>query len=129
MEIKSPARHLEPSDPPANAAEQLLQPSDTPQEAQREVGRHTRAFFRGRRIIGLGVGLLVLFALVTALVVMLDPLALDVPITREVQDLSSHPLLSTLLADVSLPGFTPWNLILPAILILGLGLLKRIAEA
>src|SRR4051812_47517135 len=108
MGVKNPARGREPSDPQPNTTAPLLQPSDTPQEARHEVQRHERAFFRGRRIIGLGLGLLILFGAVTMLVVMLNPLALDVPITRAVQEISDQPVLGSLLIDVSLPGFTPW---------------------
>jgi membrane-associated phospholipid phosphatase len=100
----------------------------SPTEERQEVRKHRRALIRGRGLIGIGLGLLVLFGLITSAVLFLDPLALDVPITREVQDLN-FGLLNWVLLAVSAPGFSPWNFVFPIVIILGLGLLKRIAEA
>src|SRR5689334_14631549 len=99
---------------------QALPGANTPQEARQETRRHRRALFEGEGLLALGGGMLALFALVTAVVVLLDPLALDVPITRAVQDLNTVWPLNTLLVDVSLPGFSPWNYLLPLLIMLGL---------
>ena len=114
--------------PPENPTS-VLQPADTPAEARQEAQQHQRALFRGAAILGLGGTLLVVFGLITALVAILDPLSLDVPITRTVQQLNAYPPLSDALDAVSWPGFAPWNYILPGLLVLGLALLKRITEA
>ncbi|HMA35106.1 MAG TPA: phosphatase PAP2 family protein [Chloroflexia bacterium] len=100
----------------------------TPGAARQEAREHRHALFRGRAIIGLGLGLLVVFGLVTAAVLLLNPLTLDVPVTRAIQDLNFGPLNWLLLA-VSAPGFTPWNFIFPTAIVIGLGLLRRPAEA
>jgi membrane-associated phospholipid phosphatase len=100
-------------------------PTDQPPA---EAQRHRRGLIHGHELIGLGIGVLALFGLVTAAVLFLDPLALDVPITREVQDLTFPPA-GLLFTAVSAPGFQPWNFIFPLAIILGLALLRRIAEA
>jgi membrane-associated phospholipid phosphatase len=107
----------------------LIQPAANPAEARQEAQQHRQALFRGAAILGLGTTLLVLFGLITLVVAVLDPLSLDVPITRTVQELNAYPPLSAALDAVSWPGFSPWNFILPALLVLGLGLLKRVTEA
>jgi membrane-associated phospholipid phosphatase len=112
-----------------NPVAKTLQGSTTPQEARQETQRHRRALFQGRGLIALGGGILVLFVLVTLLVVVVDPLTLDVPITREVQELTNIGPLSSLLVDVSLPGFAPWNYLLPVLIMLVMVLVKRGAEA
>ena len=83
---------------------------------------------RGGALIGAGLTLLVLFAAVTAAVLLLDPLSLDVPITREVQKAQWGPLDGLLLA-VSAPGFAPWNFIWPVVIIGAVALARRFAEA
>src|SRR6476620_386397 len=98
----------------------------SPTEERQEVRKHSRALIRGRRLIGVGLGVLALFGVVTGAVLFLDPLAIDVPITREVQDLNFGPLNWLLLA-VSAPGFTPWNFIFPIVAILVVAMLRRIA--
>jgi membrane-associated phospholipid phosphatase len=107
----------------------LLQPADNPAEAGQEAQQHHQALFRGAAILGLGGTLLILFGLVTALVAILDPLSLDVPITRAVQGLNAYPPLSDALDAVSWPGFAPWSYILPAALVLIVAALKRVTEA
>ena len=104
-----------------------LQPA-TPQEARHDIRTHQRGLFRGQFVIGLGLILLVLFGAVTAAVLFLDPLSLDVPITREVQELQFGPA-DALLVAVSAPGLAPWNFVFPVVLALGIALTKRIAEA
>jgi membrane-associated phospholipid phosphatase len=110
------------------SAEAQLAGATTPQEAQQEQRKHRQALFRGRVLFGLGLMLLILFGAVTASIVLLDPLALDVPITREVQELQFGPF-GWLLVAVSAPGFEPWNFIFPVAIILGVVLLRRFVEA
>jgi membrane-associated phospholipid phosphatase len=100
----------------------------TPAQERQEARKHRGALIRGRRLIALGLLMLALFGAITAAVLFLDPLALDVPITREVQDLNFGPFNWLLLA-VSAPGFAPWNFIFPVVIILGLALFRRFAEA
>jgi membrane-associated phospholipid phosphatase len=94
----------------------------------REVVRDRWALFRGRGLVVLGVALLAIFGLITAAVLFLNPLDLDLPITREVQEINFAPVNWLLLA-VSAPGFEPWNFIFPVVGIAGLALLRRITEA
>ena len=96
----------------------------TPTEQRQEARTQRRALIRGRRLIALGAVVLALFGAVTAAVLFLDPLAVDVPITREVQDINFGPANWLLLA-VSQPGFSPWNFIFPVLIILGVALLRR----
>jgi len=110
----------EPSRPDSGQAPPALAPANP-----REAGR---ALVRGGALIGAGLTLLVLFAAVTAAVLLLDPLSLDVPITREVQEAQWGPLDGLLLA-VSAPGFAPWNFIWPVVIIGAVALARRAAEA
>lgn len=104
-------------------------PGSSPLDEDREIRRHARSFMRGRTLVGLGVALLALFALVTGFVLFLDPLALDVPITRELQKIDFQPF-GDLMRWVSWPGFSPQNFIWPVLVIVAVGvLLKRVAEA
>ncbi|MEO5953342.1 MAG: phosphatase PAP2 family protein [Chloroflexia bacterium] len=89
---------------------------------------HSRSLLRGRVLVTVGLILLVTFALVTLLVVFADPLAFDVPITKELQEIDYGPF-GWLMAAVSAPGFLPWNFIFPAVLIGGLLLLRHGLEA
>lgn len=76
----------------------------------------------------LGITLLVFFGGITAAVLLLNPLQLDLPITREVQEMR-FGAFGWLMIAVSDPGYTPWNFIMPIAVILGLTALRRIAEA
>lgn len=101
----------------------------TPIGERKEVRKHERALFRGQALVILGFLLLAMFGAITAAVAFLNPLALDVPITREVQEITFGPVDWLLLA-VSWPGFQPWNFIFPIAIILVLALVfKRFAEA
>src|SRR5437899_982104 len=100
----------------------------SPQEERQEARKHRRALVQGRGLIGLGFALLALFGLITAAVLFLDPLAFDVPITREVQEIN-FGLFNWLLVAVSAPGFAPWSFIFPVVIIAIVGLLKRVVEA
>jgi membrane-associated phospholipid phosphatase len=99
-----------------------------PEESWWERYRHGLALARGHRLVEWGLALLLVFGFVTAAVVLLDPLALDVPITRAVQRVDLGPLEGLPLA-VNAPGFWPWNVLFPLAIILALALLQRIAEA
>lgn len=104
-------------------------PGATPAEERQEVSRHRRSFIRGRALVSLGVILLVIFALVTGLVLFLDPLVLDVPITRELQEIDFPPF-NALMLGVSWLGFSPQNFIWPMLVVLVVAVvLKRVAEA
>lgn len=76
----------------------------------------------------LGITLLAIFGAITAAVLLLNPLQLDLPITREVQELN-FGVFGWLMVGVSAPGYTPWNFIMPIAVILGLALLRRFAES
>jgi membrane-associated phospholipid phosphatase len=89
---------------------------------------HWEALLRGRVLVGLGVGLLLLFAGVTALVVWLNPLVVDVPVTREVQEINYGPFNWLMLA-VSAPGFEPWDYLFPLVIVGAIALLRRLVEA
>ena len=99
-----------------------------PQEQRQEARKHRRALVEGRGLIGLGLGLLALFGLITATVLFLDPLAVDVPITRELQEVNFGPF-NWLMVEVSAPGFWPWSLIFPVVVIAVVALLRRVVEA
>lgn len=86
------------------------------------------ALVRGRLLVSLGMILLVIFGIITASVLLIDVLALDVPITHEVQEFDFVPLNWLLLA-VSAPGFSPWSYIFPIAIVLVLVLLRRGVEA
>lgn len=104
-------------------------PSTTPLNEQQEISRHARSFLRGRALVGLGAAWLVIFALLTGFVLFLDPLALDVPITRELQEIDFQPF-GDLMRWASWPGFSPQNFIWPVLVIVVVGvLLKRMAGA
>ena len=109
---------------PTMVPDEAASPHGTPDE----VVERPRALFRGRALIGLGIGLLVVFGLLAAAVLLLDPLTLDVPITQEIQELPVGPLGALLIA-VSAPGFTPWNFIFPTITVLALIVLRHRTEA
>ncbi|MFL5731860.1 MAG: phosphatase PAP2 family protein [Chloroflexia bacterium] len=100
----------------------------SPTEKRQEAGKHRRALIRGRQLIALGIVLLALFGMLTAAVLLLNPLVLDVPITREVQEVNLGPL-DFLMRAVSAPGFWPWNGIFPVVIIVVLALFKRVVEA
>lgn len=103
--------------------------AQSPAEHRQETRRHFWSLLQGRGLVALGVILLLLFGAVTALVLFLDPLSLDVPVTRAVQDITWPPA-ANLLLDVSWPGFSPQNFIWPVVIILGVALLlRRIVEA
>ncbi len=99
------------------------------QEEQQEVRKHGRALIRGRALVALGIALLCVFGLVTSAVVLLNPVTLDVPITKGVQELNFGPF-GALMAAVSWPGFQPYNYVFPLVAIIGVAaLLKRVVEA
>lgn len=89
---------------------------------------HERSLLRGRVLIGVGLTLLVVFVAITLLVFLLDPLSLDVPITKELQEIDYGPF-GWLMVAVSAPGFEPWNFIFPLVIVGALVLLRRIVEA
>ena len=59
---------------------------------QQEVPRHRRGLLRGQQLIALGFVLLALFGLVTAAVLLLNPLLVDVPVTLQCRDWTLAPL-------------------------------------
>ena len=85
---------------------------------------------RGRFLLLWAVALAILFTLLTAIVLRADlqPTAWDVGITREIQEIPRLPLGEILIA-VSEPGFYPWNVVLPVLLVLFLLSLRRVALA
>ncbi|MDQ6747163.1 MAG: phosphatase PAP2 family protein [Candidatus Dormibacteraeota bacterium] len=105
-------------------ADQPAQPAQPAQEAQ----KHHQALIRGRSLIALALLVLALFGAVTAVVLTLDPRNFDVPVTLTIQRLTFEPV-DTLLVAVSAPGFEPWNFVFPLVLIVGVALLRRLAEA
>lgn len=103
--------------------------AQTPAEHRQETRRHFWSLLAGRGLVLLGAILLVLFGAVSALVLLTDPLTLDVPITRDVQAITWPPA-GDLLQAVSWPGFSPQNFIWPVVIVLGVALLlRRIVEA
>lgn len=103
--------------------------TQTPAEQRQETRRHGRSLMRGRTLVAFGVALLALFGLVTAMVAFLNPLTLDVPITRTVQ-MITWPPAATFLEAISWPGFSPQNYIWPVVVIAALTLLfRRLVEA
>ena len=114
------SKHLS-SDPLAGVA--------SPAAARVEAKTHGRALFRGRAILSLGLALLVVFGVLTALVAGLKPEQFDLPITQLVQKLNTIPLLDNLLIAVSEPGFAPWSYLVPAVLVVAWLVARRVAEA
>ncbi len=103
--------------------------TQTPAEQRQETRRHGRSLIRGRALVAFAFAMLALFGLITAMVLFLSPLTLDVPITREVQEITWSPA-GTLLEAVSWIGFSPQNFIWPVIVIVGVALLfRRLVEA
>src|SRR5947199_7267649 len=86
--------------------------------------QHSRGLIRGSVLIGLGLVILILFGIVTGLVVFLNPLSLDLPITQEVQRLEFGPA-DWVLQAVSAPGFAPFSFIFPAVIIALVALIRR----
>jgi undecaprenyl-diphosphatase len=72
---------------------------------------------RGRVLFVSAAALALLFTLLTALVLRADlqPTAWDIAITHEIQEFPSLPVGEVLIA-VSMPGFWPWNFLLPALI-------------
>jgi membrane-associated phospholipid phosphatase len=99
-------------------------------EARRPQNRwqYLRALVRGDALVSLGVALLLIFGVVTALVLFLDTAWLDLPITREVQEFNFAPT-NWLWQAVSAPGNAPYNYIGSVLLVVIVALLKRYAEA
>src|SRR3954466_12318776 len=100
---------------------------EAPAPAEQPLGearKHQQALIRGGTLVALGIGALVLFSLITGAVLFLDPLVLDVPITRELQEIDYGPFGSLMVA-VSAPGFWPWNYVFPLLIIIGLAAIRR----
>lgn len=89
---------------------------------------HIRSLLVGRVLVTVGLTLLIVFVLVTLVVVFADPLFLDVPITKELQEIDYGPF-GWLMVAVSAPGFEPWNFIFPVAIVGLLLLLRRGVEA
>jgi membrane-associated phospholipid phosphatase len=100
----------------------------TPGTPREEKQQHTQALFRGKQLLIIAGALLAIFGLVTAAVLLLNPQQLDLPITKEVQETNFRPI-GWLMEAISWPGFMPWNFVFPIIIILGIALLRRFAEA
>jgi undecaprenyl-diphosphatase len=85
---------------------------------------------RGRLLLVCAVVLAIVFTLLTAIVLRADlqPTAWDIGITREIQEFPRMPVGEVLIA-VSEPGFYPWNVILPTLVVLFLLTLRRVVEA
>ncbi len=79
---------------------------------------------RGYALPGAGLILLTLFGLITAGVLVRNPLILDVPLTRALQAVNDGPF-GWLMVAVSAPGFAPWNVLVPLILASGIALAGR----
>jgi membrane-associated phospholipid phosphatase len=103
--------------------------TQTPAEQRQETRRHGRSLVRGRAIVVLGLVLLAMFGLLMAAVLFLDPLALDVPITKEVQEIKWPPA-TWVLEAASWPGYSPQNFIWPFVVALGVAaVFRRLVEA
>src|SRR5437588_9864060 len=86
--------------------------SGSPQTVEANEQRiHHRALFRGQALLILAFALLLVFGAVTAIVVLANPVSLDLPITLEVQDLNFGPA-TFLLEAVSAPGLSPYKFII-----------------
>lgn len=88
------------------------------------------AFLRGRPFVPAVALLTGLFFLLTVVVLRADlrPTDWDVWITREIQLIPAFPL-GDLLSAVSRPGFSPWNLVLGAVVLLFMLLRRWLIEA
>ena len=77
------------------------------------------ALWRGRLLIIAVLLLAVIFGLLTLIVIQdnLLPTPWDIGVTHEIQEIPFAPF-GQILVWVSLPGFTPWNFIIPAAIIL-----------
>jgi undecaprenyl-diphosphatase len=77
------------------------------------------ALARGRLPIVAVLLLAVIFTLVTMIVVRVDllPTPWDIGITHEIQEFPFVPV-GQVLVWISVPGFTPWNVLIPAVIIL-----------
>jgi membrane-associated phospholipid phosphatase len=104
--------------------------ANTITEARKPQSRWERwaALIRGQALIGLGVALLIAFAAVTALVLFLDPSAMDLPVTHEVQEFNFAPT-NWLWSAISAPGYPPFNYLIPAVTIAVVALFRRYAAA
>jgi membrane-associated phospholipid phosphatase len=104
--------------------------ANTITEARKPQSRWERwaALIRGQALIGLGVVLLIMFAAVTALVLFLDPSAMDLPVTHEVQEFNFAPT-NWLWSAISAPGYPPFNYLIPALTIAVVALFRRYAAA
>ncbi len=104
--------------------------ANTITEARKPQSRWERwsALIKGQALIGLGVALLIMFAIVTALVLFLDPKSLDLPVTHEVQELNFGPT-NWLWSAMSAPGYPPFNYLIPAVTIAVVALFRRYAAA
>ncbi|HST05745.1 MAG TPA: phosphatase PAP2 family protein [Chloroflexia bacterium] len=90
--------------------------------------QYWRALGRGDALVNLGIALLLIFAVVTVLVLFLNTSWLDLPITKEIQELNFAPT-NWLWQAVSAPGYTPWNYIGSVLIVIIVALFKRYAEA
>lgn len=97
-------------------------------DRKREEHKEYKALLSGRALIGLGVGLLLLFGFVTAIVLLLDPVQLDLPITHELQEFDFGFFSLLMRADSAL-GFAPWAFIFPSVIVTGVLILRRPVEA
>jgi undecaprenyl-diphosphatase len=88
------------------------------------------ALARGRPLILAVLLLAVIFSLLTLIVIRSDllPTSWDVGITHEIQELPFVPI-GQVLVWVSAPGFTPWNLIIPAAVVLFMLFQRWVPEA
>ena len=119
------------------AAPAIGEAAGSPAEIQQEVQAHRQGLWRGYSLLALSLGAFLLFGLMAFLVRGLAPLSVDVSITQAVQNATlspsatghTIPVYDELMEIISLPGFWPYNLILPALIVGALLLLRRWAEA
>jgi undecaprenyl-diphosphatase len=114
--------------PPANVS---------PTTAQQESQTHQRSLWRGYALLVGSLAAFAVFGLMAFLVRGLAPLEVDIRLTQIIQTATlappatgtQVPIYDELMEFVSTPGFWPYNLIVPAIIVAALLVLRRVAEA
>ena len=88
------------------------------------------ALARGRPLIVVVLLLAVVFSILTITVIQADlmPTPWDIAITRAIQEIPLVPF-GQILVWVSVPGFTPWNVVIPAAIVLFMLWQRWVTEA
>ena len=115
---------------PAEAAQQLP-------ELRRETRTHVRGIIRGNGLLIAGAVAFLVFGVMGWLVRDLAPLSVDLAITMMVQNATLSPaagveripIYDELMELISAPGFAPYNFLWTGLVIAGLALMRRFAEA